>query len=205
MSTCWDHVLLVPRSRPIMISNNSISHLPLPTLFDETSVAIPSVYMSVLRYRSGISGSGKSVGASHIVAQLCRLAAHTKKEARVASQLQQAQQVLDAFGCVYTAENRNASMFSKFLEIQVKIMSVSPLHPVNERKEQLMTNPFSDRHSHTCCSLMSEVGSLEARLSATCSMAAGSLVYHKKKARSTYFIISSAPVQTLSPIRTRLC
>ncbi|GJJ76042.1 chitin synthase [Entomortierella parvispora] len=64
------------------------------------------------------TGSGKSVGASHIVAQLCRLAAHTKKEARVSSQLQQAQQVLDAFGCVHTAENRNASMFSKFLEIQ---------------------------------------------------------------------------------------
>ncbi|KAG0055544.1 hypothetical protein BGZ83_008289 [Gryganskiella cystojenkinii] len=66
----------------------------------------------------GISGSGKSVGASHILAQLCRLAAHTKKEARVSSQLQQAQQVLEAFGCAYTAENRNASMFSKFLEIQ---------------------------------------------------------------------------------------
>ncbi|KAF9351725.1 hypothetical protein BGX26_010331 [Mortierella sp. AD094] len=67
---------------------------------------------------SGVSGSGKTVGASHIMSQLCRLAAHTKKEARVATQLQQAQQVLDAFGCCSTRENNNASMFSKFLEIQ---------------------------------------------------------------------------------------
>ncbi|KAG0265994.1 hypothetical protein BG011_003644 [Mortierella polycephala] len=67
---------------------------------------------------SGISGSGKTVGASHILSQLCRLSAHTRKEARVASQLQQAQQVLDAFGCCYTKENKNTSMFSKFLEIQ---------------------------------------------------------------------------------------
>ncbi|KAF9373092.1 hypothetical protein CPC16_002028, partial [Podila verticillata] len=67
---------------------------------------------------SGISGSGKTTGATHIMEQLCRLASHTKKEARVASQLQQAQQVLDAFGCCFTNENKNASMFSKFLEIQ---------------------------------------------------------------------------------------
>ncbi|KAF9398540.1 hypothetical protein BGX21_007652 [Mortierella sp. AD011] len=67
---------------------------------------------------SGVSGSGKTVGASHIMSQLCRLATHTKKEARVATQLQQAQQVLDAFGCCSTRENNNASMFSKFLEIQ---------------------------------------------------------------------------------------
>ncbi|KAG0039060.1 hypothetical protein BGZ82_009866 [Podila clonocystis] len=67
---------------------------------------------------SGISGSGKTTGAAHVMAQLCRLASHTKKEARVASQLQQAQQVLDAFGCCFTNENKNASMFSKFLEIQ---------------------------------------------------------------------------------------
>ncbi|KAG0297870.1 hypothetical protein BGZ96_004521 [Linnemannia gamsii] len=51
-------------------------------------------------------------------AQLCRLATHTKKESRVASQLQQAQQILDAFGCAFTKDNMNASMFSKFLEIQ---------------------------------------------------------------------------------------
>ncbi|KAI1314517.1 hypothetical protein EDD11_002033 [Mortierella claussenii] len=67
---------------------------------------------------SGVSGSGKTVGASHLISQLCRLAAHSKKEARVAAQLQQAQQILDAFGCSYTRENNNASMFSKFLEIQ---------------------------------------------------------------------------------------
>ncbi|KAF9333419.1 hypothetical protein BG006_003659 [Podila minutissima] len=67
---------------------------------------------------SGISGSGKTTGATHVLAQLCRLASHTKKEARIASQLQQAQQVLDAFGCCLTNENKNASMFSKFLEIQ---------------------------------------------------------------------------------------
>ncbi|KAF9438367.1 hypothetical protein BGZ76_008397 [Entomortierella beljakovae] len=66
----------------------------------------------------GVSGSGKTIGASHIMSQLCRLAAHTKKEARVAAQLQQAQQILDAFGCCYTKENSNASMFSKFLEMQ---------------------------------------------------------------------------------------
>ena len=74
---------------------------------------------------SGVSGSGKSVSASHIAAQLCRLATHTKKEARVASQLQQAQQILDAFGCSHTKGNRNASMFSKFLEIQV-LSSIVP-------------------------------------------------------------------------------
>ncbi|KAG0354860.1 hypothetical protein BGZ54_001447, partial [Gamsiella multidivaricata] len=67
---------------------------------------------------SGVSGSGKTTGASHIMSQLCRLATHTKKEARVASQLQQAQQVLDTFGCCYTRENNNASMFSKYLEVQ---------------------------------------------------------------------------------------
>ncbi|KAF9920458.1 hypothetical protein FBU30_009711 [Linnemannia zychae] len=70
---------------------------------------------------SGVSGSGKSVGASHITAQLCRLATHTKKEARVASQLQQAQQILEAFGCAHTKDNKNASMFSKFLEIQSRL------------------------------------------------------------------------------------
>ncbi|KAG0069355.1 hypothetical protein BGZ89_003035 [Linnemannia elongata] len=53
-----------------------------------------------------------------VMRQLCRLATHTKKESRVASQLQQAQQILDAFGCAYTKDNQNASMFSKFLEIQ---------------------------------------------------------------------------------------
>ncbi|KAF9138080.1 hypothetical protein BGX30_009614 [Mortierella sp. GBA39] len=53
-----------------------------------------------------------------VMRQLCRLATHTKKESRVASQLQQAQQILDAFGCAYTNDNKNASMFSKFLEIQ---------------------------------------------------------------------------------------
>lgn len=76
-------------------------------------------YFSFLCICSGVSGSGKSVSASHITAQLCRLATHTKKESRVASQLQQAQQILDAFGCAYTKDNTNASMFSKFLEIQV--------------------------------------------------------------------------------------
>ncbi|KAF9930515.1 hypothetical protein BGZ67_005759 [Mortierella alpina] len=81
---------------------------------------------------SGVSGSGKSVGASHVLSQLCRLAAHTKKEARVASQLQQAQQVLDAFGSCYTRENRNASMFSKFLEIQASVKWLS-IHVFNER------------------------------------------------------------------------
>ncbi|KAG0271069.1 hypothetical protein BGZ95_001188, partial [Linnemannia exigua] len=73
---------------------------------------------TVVMRQVGVSGSGKSVGASHITAQLCRLATHTKKESRVASQLQQAQQILDAFGCAHTKENQNASMFSKFLEIQ---------------------------------------------------------------------------------------
>ncbi|KAG0366891.1 hypothetical protein BGX24_003497 [Mortierella sp. AD032] len=73
---------------------------------------------TVVMRQVGVSGSGKSVGASHITAQLCRLATHTKKESRVASQLQQAQQILDAFGCAHTKDNQNASMFSKFLEIQ---------------------------------------------------------------------------------------
>ncbi|KAI8346302.1 chitin synthase-domain-containing protein [Mortierella sp. GBAus27b] len=69
-------------------------------------------------YDNGISGSGKTVSTSHLLSQLCRLATHTKKEARIANKLQQAQQVLDAFGCCHTRENNNASMFSKFLEIQ---------------------------------------------------------------------------------------
>jgi len=72
---------------------------------------------------SGISGSGKSVGASRLLSQLYRLATHTKKEARLANNLQQAQQVLDAFGCCYTRRNTNTSMFSKFLEIQLKLPS----------------------------------------------------------------------------------
>ncbi|KAG0244539.1 hypothetical protein BGW41_007302 [Actinomortierella wolfii] len=66
----------------------------------------------------GMTGSGKTTSASHVLAQLCRLGTHTKREARIALQLQQAQRIVDAFGCSYTKANRNASLYSKFLEVQ---------------------------------------------------------------------------------------
>ncbi|CAG8454713.1 848_t:CDS:10 [Ambispora gerdemannii] len=67
---------------------------------------------------SGISGSGKTATQSHLLQQLLLLSTHTKKESKIASLIQNAQFILEAFGNAHTIQNRNASRFGKYLELQ---------------------------------------------------------------------------------------
>nr|CAG8434522.1 6220_t:CDS:2 [Entrophospora candida] len=67
---------------------------------------------------SGITGSGKTASQGHLLQQLLLLSTHTKKEAKLANQIQNAQTVLEAFGNAKTTQNINASRFGKYLELQ---------------------------------------------------------------------------------------
>ncbi|CAG8613826.1 12456_t:CDS:2 [Cetraspora pellucida] len=67
---------------------------------------------------SGINGSGKTVTESHLLSQLLLLSTHTKKEAKIANQIQNAQTILEAFGNTKSINNINASRFGKYLELQ---------------------------------------------------------------------------------------
>ncbi|CAG8448686.1 13567_t:CDS:10 [Ambispora leptoticha] len=67
---------------------------------------------------SGISGSGKTASQSHFLQQLLLLSTHTKKESKIASLIENAQFILEAFGNAQTVQNRNASRFGKYLELQ---------------------------------------------------------------------------------------
>ncbi|RKP23066.1 P-loop containing nucleoside triphosphate hydrolase protein [Syncephalis pseudoplumigaleata] len=67
---------------------------------------------------SGVAGSGKTESHRALVRQLCLLAAHSKKDAKMHAQVQQAQHVLEAFGNVRSANNPNASCYGLFEELQ---------------------------------------------------------------------------------------
>ncbi|KAI8058435.1 chitin synthase-domain-containing protein [Syncephalis plumigaleata] len=67
---------------------------------------------------SGIAGSGKTESHRALVRQLCLLAAHSKKDAKMHAQVQQAQHVLEAFGNVRSSNNPNASSYGLFEELQ---------------------------------------------------------------------------------------
>ncbi|KAG9288075.1 hypothetical protein G9A89_017670 [Geosiphon pyriformis] len=67
---------------------------------------------------SGISGSGKTATQTHILKQLLLLSTHTKKESKIAFLIENAQSILEAFGNAKTIQNRNASRFGKYLELQ---------------------------------------------------------------------------------------
>ncbi|RHZ75834.1 hypothetical protein Glove_209g12 [Diversispora epigaea] len=67
---------------------------------------------------SGITGSGKTATQGHLLSQLLLLSTHTKKEAKIANQIQNVQIILEAFGNSKTIQNINASRFGKYLELQ---------------------------------------------------------------------------------------
>ncbi|CAI2172505.1 17453_t:CDS:2 [Funneliformis geosporum] len=67
---------------------------------------------------SGITGSGKTATQGHLLQQLLLLSTHTKKESKIANQIQNAQIILEAFGNSKTKQNINASRFGKYLELQ---------------------------------------------------------------------------------------
>ncbi|KAI9597706.1 chitin synthase-domain-containing protein [Syncephalis fuscata] len=66
----------------------------------------------------GIAGSGKTESHKALVRQLCLLAAHSKKDAKMHAQVQQAQHVLEAFGNTRSVNNPNASRYGLFEELQ---------------------------------------------------------------------------------------
>ncbi|KAF8312672.1 chitin synthase [Clavulina sp. PMI_390] len=65
----------------------------------------------------GLTGSGKSHNARLLSAQLLRLSAHSKKEARLAEQIRAFETVLEAFGHAKTVRNPSASRFSRYTEL----------------------------------------------------------------------------------------
>ncbi|CAO3690152.1 unnamed protein product [Rhizopus stolonifer] len=67
---------------------------------------------------SGITGSGKSTTRSHLLQQLLLLSTHSKKETKLASQIKNAQIILEAFGHSKTSQNNSASKFGIFQELQ---------------------------------------------------------------------------------------
>ncbi|CAG8690838.1 11108_t:CDS:1, partial [Scutellospora calospora] len=66
----------------------------------------------------GINGSGKTVTEGHLLSQLLLLSTHTKKEAKIANQIQNARTILEAFGNTRTKQNINSSRYGKYLELQ---------------------------------------------------------------------------------------
>ncbi|KAI9597737.1 chitin synthase-domain-containing protein [Syncephalis fuscata] len=67
---------------------------------------------------TGTAGSGKTESHKALVRQLCLLAAHSKKDAKMHVQIQQAQHVLEAFGNTRSVNNPNASRYGLFEELQ---------------------------------------------------------------------------------------
>ncbi|KAF9443985.1 glycosyltransferase family 2 protein [Macrolepiota fuliginosa MF-IS2] len=65
----------------------------------------------------GITGSGKSSSLRLFVNQILRLSAHSKKEAKVAEQIQALGTLLDSFGNAKTLMNPNASRHGRYLEL----------------------------------------------------------------------------------------
>ncbi|KAI8338258.1 chitin synthase [Chlamydoabsidia padenii] len=68
---------------------------------------------------SGITGSGKSTSRGHILEQVLLLSTHTKKERKLQQQIRQSSVILEAFGHASTSQNKSASQFGQFQEIQL--------------------------------------------------------------------------------------
>ncbi|RKP09587.1 chitin synthase-domain-containing protein [Thamnocephalis sphaerospora] len=100
---------------------------------------------------TGISGSGKSESHKSLVRQLCLLAAHSKKDAKMHAQVQQALQVLEAFGNARTATNPNASFYGLFEELQFsergRVVGAKFL-PFGLEKSRLISAGSSERIFH---------------------------------------------------------
>ncbi|RUP30296.1 chitin synthase, partial [Jimgerdemannia flammicorona] len=67
---------------------------------------------------SGITGSGKTTSHNHLINELLLLATHGKKEAKIKQQIVNAQTITECFGNARTVQNRSASRFGKFQELQ---------------------------------------------------------------------------------------
>lgn len=67
---------------------------------------------------TGISGSGKTESAKHIVENLCNLASETFRKDKIIN----ANSILEAFGNARTKGNKNSSRFCKFLEVSFDLM-----------------------------------------------------------------------------------
>ncbi|CAG8527725.1 6358_t:CDS:2, partial [Acaulospora colombiana] len=76
------------------------------------------IYLHMRRSAEDQSVIFRSVNVGHLLSQLLLLSTHTKKEAKLANQIQNAQIILEAFGNVKTVQNINASRFGKYLELQ---------------------------------------------------------------------------------------
>ncbi|ORZ19792.1 chitin synthase-domain-containing protein [Absidia repens] len=68
---------------------------------------------------SGITGSGKSTTRAHLLEQILLLSTHTKKERKLQQQIRQSSVILEAFGHARTSQNKSASQFGQFQEIQL--------------------------------------------------------------------------------------
>ncbi|KAI9321060.1 chitin synthase [Dichotomocladium elegans] len=67
---------------------------------------------------SGITGSGKSFSRQHLVNQLTLLSTHSKREAKIAQQIQNAAIIVESFGHARTVQNSHASKLGMFQELQ---------------------------------------------------------------------------------------
>jgi chitin synthase len=65
----------------------------------------------------GITGSGKSSSLRLLLSQILRLSSRSKKETRIAEQIQALGTVLDSFGNAKTLMNPNASRHGRYLEL----------------------------------------------------------------------------------------
>ncbi|CAL1699920.1 unnamed protein product [Somion occarium] len=65
----------------------------------------------------GITGSGKTANSQLLINQVLRLSSHSKKEARIAEQIEALTPLLDSFGNAKTLMNPNASRHGRYLEL----------------------------------------------------------------------------------------
>lgn len=70
-----------------------------------------------MSYDRGITGSGKSSSLRLFLNQILRLSAHSKRESKVADQIQALNTVLDSFGNAKTLMNPNASRHGRYIEL----------------------------------------------------------------------------------------
>ncbi|KAL1916705.1 uncharacterized protein VTP21DRAFT_5409 [Calcarisporiella thermophila] len=113
---------------------------------------------------SGITGSGKTTTSRHFVQQLLTLATHTKKEAKVHTRITGAQTVLESFGNARTVQNRNASRFGKFQELQFnergRITGAKTLTYFLD-KSRVTGVPRDERNYHVFNALMAGASDME--------------------------------------------
>ncbi|KAI8379528.1 chitin synthase [Radiomyces spectabilis] len=106
---------------------------------------------------SGITGSGKSTTRTHLLETLLLLSTHSKKEAKLQQQIRNAFVVLEAFGHARTTQNRSASKFGIFQEVQFsergRILGVKALTYAFD-KSRVTAVPPNERSFHVFYSLL---------------------------------------------------